>query len=293
MVKLKHELQTETELYSTYQDSHHLCSLPSGDIVLYASKTGHFVDDYKFYLLDRHGNPTGQTIDPVCEHGPYCIHLLPVTINNKLCVACADCRKILLINLETKQVTVAYTGLCVWSMCQGEANTIYTGSLEGVISVLDMSGTNFALKCTLSKVDIYVQNMCYTSEHIVLSSWVDKRVCAMRSSDGQIIWRKSTQQIDGKECRPTGLVYLPQVDVVLVGLVGYRKKRIIVVEAASGDVVQTIKLKEVSEVMWEFRVHDEQLVIRHSDVYRTYFSFYIVSCILFCCIILCPSIFKR
>ena len=65
----------------------------------------------------------------------------------------------------------------------------------------------------------------------------------MRSSDGQIIWGKSTPEIDGKECQPQRLVYLPQMDLILVG--DYNNRRIIVVEAVSGDVVQTIELEEV------------------------------------------------
>ena len=284
MVRLKHEANTHTGVHNRYR-TQNSCVLQSGDIALYASKTGHYVDDYKFYLLDRHGNPTGQTIDRMCDNDPPYITLLPVTIKNQLCVACGYCGKILLINQETKQVTVAYTGLDVYRMCQGEVNTLYTLDLEGVISVLDMSGTNFTLIDILPKVDMDVENMCYTSELIVLSSLLNKRVCAVRSSDGQIIWDKSTQQIDGKVCDPQGLVYLHQVDLVLVG--DMYNRRIIVVEAASGDVVQTIELEDVVGSIQELHVHDDQLVIWYSYGYRACFSFYTVSCIPFCSIILC------
>ena len=147
---LEHERTTYTSLYN-YWSHNHFTSLSTGDSVLYASKTDPDADDYKFHLLDRLGNPTGSTIDPVCDHSRDRINFLPVTIKMKeyLCVSCYNCRQIWLMNLETKQVTVAYTGLDVQRMCQGEANTLYTVDRIDVISVLDMSGTNFTLRKTL------------------------------------------------------------------------------------------------------------------------------------------------
>ena len=53
------------------------------------------------HLLDRLGNPTGSTIDPVCHHYSY-LHLLPVTIEMKeyLCVSCYGCRKIMMLRMS-------------------------------------------------------------------------------------------------------------------------------------------------------------------------------------------------
>ena len=278
MVKLKLELNVDTKLYySLKADFQHSCILKSSESVFYASKTrGFHADDEKFHLFDKHGNPI-RTIEPVCEHDPDYINLLPVTINNQEClgVACGGwgdgCRKIWLINLETNEITVAYTGLDVRTMCQGEENTIYT-VYRGEISVLDIHGTNFTLKCTLPKVDMFVKKMCYTKEHKLLVLSSGSRVCAMRSSDGQIVWSTSGME-------PGGLVYLPQVDVVLAGRS--------IVEAASGDVVETFKLTNVPGMERELYVHDEQLVVLCYDIHETICAFFhTVSCILFCCIIL-------
>ena len=108
-----------------------------------------------------------------------------------------------------------------------------------------------------------VSGMYYIKEQavLVLSSEEDKRLCAMRSSDGHIIWDTSTQQINSKMCTPDGLVYLSQVDLVLVG--DWKNRRAIAVAAGSGDVIQTIGLKEVGDNIDEFHVRDGQLIVRH------------------------------
>ena len=182
-------------------------------------------------------------------------------------MACADdtCENIRLVNLETSEVTVAYNGVDALCMCQGEANTLYTLDLYGEISELDTSHTNFTLRCTLPQVGIRTDDMCYIKEHeiIVLSSMGKKRVCAVRSSDGLIVWDTSTQQIYGKEFRPMALVYLPQVDLILVG--DRENRRLIAVAAGSGDVIPTIGLKEVGDSIYELHVRDGQLIVRHND----------------------------
>ena len=286
-VKVELKLITYPGLYYAWDS----CLLPSGQIFVSGCKTEKLYEsgNYKFYLCNTYGKTMGQTINAPCSHIPECF--LPVTINKKeyLCTSCPHCEKLRLINLDNldvsplarlatrrRKVTMAYNGLYMWRMCQGESNTLYTVDWMGVISVLDTSGTNFILKQTLPKIDIHVTNMCYMTEHhlIALSSWQDKRLCAIRSSDGQIVWDKLIEQIDSNGCNPRGLVYLPHVDLLLVG--DRDNRRTIVVEAASGNVIQTIELKEADYIRG-LHINGTKLTVRHGDYGSTKVSFYAVN----------------
>ena len=264
MLKLKHESTTDTGLVSTSLT--HQCSISSDNFVFYVSETGR-ADDYKFHFCDKKGKPTGRSIDATCHHNDTrCFVRLTVRNTEYLCVACEydGCRNIRLVNLETSEVTVAYNGVDVECMCQGEANTLYI--LERYeIYELDTSHTDFTLRRTLPEVGMEINIMCYIKEYgiIVLSSSDEKRVCAMRSSDGLIVWDTSTQQINGKKCSPVAVVYLPQVDLVLVR--DKKNRGLIAVAAGSGDVIQTIGLKEDGGSIVDLLVRDGQLIVLHSD----------------------------
>ena len=263
-MKLKHESTTDTRLCEASNLSQHFCPLSSGKTVLYASKMSHR-DDCKFYLCNRHGNPTGQTIDAVCDHEPMWIRFVPVTVNKQeyLCVSCNNwkCENIRLINIGTNEVRMAYMGIDVARMCLGESNTLFTVDVEGNISVFNTSSTNFTLKRIVPKVDIsFVSDMCYLKEHdmFVLSSWCDKKLCAVRSSDGKIIWNLSKEQIEGEKLDLGELVYLPQVDLLIVG--DQYNKRLIIVSGKSGDVVQTVEMNEVTYID-ELHVRGEEIIV--------------------------------
>ena len=296
MVKLTHEKTANTELhYSFYMRAkQHSCVLQSGDIVLCTSETEPDVYDCKLYSLDKHGNPTGGTIDSVCEHYHVNFNILPVTINHHeyICVSCHECKKIYLINPDENQNKsvhmssrnlVAYEG-DVGPMCHGEPGTLYTTHRSGTVSVLDCTTTDFRLKCKLDRKVKYEGNMCYIPSHklLIISSCHPDRTVAVRESNGSPVWQV-TGKINGGEYYPTGgLVYLPQVDMILVG--DWETKRIIVVDAASGDVVQTVELTAAGGWIHQLHVRYKQLIITHSDdVGCVKLSWYQVSFISFTC----------
>ena len=262
MVKLRYKKTTDTEILA-YNDPPS-CILSSGEVVVCGTKTDTGGDDSKFYLCDKEGKPTGRTINTVCGHSPRGIILAPMAVDKKeyLSLSCHVCRNIRLINLETNKVSVACRGIRVYRMCLGESDTLYTMDRYGLISVFDISGPNFTLKCKLSKIDenAYRSNMCYMNEHdmILLSSYSGQRLCAMRSSDGQIVWNKPIEQIDGKVCMPLRVVYLPQVDSLIVG--DEATGQIVVLSGKSGDVVQTVEMKEVTSIR-DLHVRDDELML--------------------------------
>ena len=282
MVKLKHESTTDTELYEASTHTQLFCPLSSGKTVLYASKTldPRGADDCKFYLCDRHGYPTGQTIDAVCDHDARWIRFVPVTINTQeyLCVSCKwTCKNIRLINLETNVVRTAYMGIDVARMCLGESNTLFTVDVRENISVFNTSSTNFTLKRTLPKINISdVYNMYYMEEHdmIVIGSLRDNKLCAVRSSDGQIVWNLSKELVQGKKLDPRGLVYLPQVDLLIFG--DKYNSRLITVSGKSGNVVQTVKMEKYSYID-VLHVRGDELIAVHGGITSVKLNFYSVS----------------
>ena len=196
-------------------------------------------------LLDGN-SPTGQTIEALCDHPPALINVMPVTMETTehLCVSCSECENLRLINLDNlhvnpvarlvtgrKKVTTAYTGLKVWRMCHDKSNILYTVDELGKITMLKTSGTNFTFQGILKKIDMHVWDMCYMKGHRMLVLRTNRRLEAVRRSDGQIVWNRSTQQIDGSEYSRCQLVYLPEMDVVLVGA----KRKIKVVFPGSGS----------------------------------------------------------
>ena len=274
VVKLEHEFTSNTELYNDCLQQHSSV-LPSGDIVLFADKTERYAEPCKFHLCNRDGNQT-RTIDAVCNHVPYGINILPVTIDNKqyICLSCDGCQKIYLINLvENQSKSVC---LSSWSheackgsvghMCHGEPGTLFTvGYQFGTVSVLDCTTTKFRLKHQFNTSVAQVNNMCYILPYklMIISSSLHSRTVAVRESDGSQVW-EVMREINGKKCNPYGFVYLPQVDQILVG--DGSNRRIIVVEATSGHVVQTIELKEVSYINELHVTKQQQLFVRHSQL---------------------------
>ena len=269
-MKLRHERTTNTGLRNLC-GLKYSCVLASGEIVIYGSKTA-IPGDCWFYLCDRQGNPL-RTIHAPCTQR--LLNLLPVTIDRKEYI-CVDCRNIRLINLETSDLSVAYTDIEVNCMCLGKSNTLYSVDNQGEISVFDTKGTGFTLKRTLPTIGMEATEMCYIrgSDMIILSLWETNRFCAMRSSDGQIVWDKSVEEIGGKVFDPMGLVYLCAMDSLIVG--DRDNKQVIVVSGESGDVAQTVEIDGVHNDIKDLHVRDEELIVTncgiHDDVKLYFYS---------------------
>ena len=169
MVNLKYEKTIRTAFHNSWCPQHfHL--LGSCEIVLYANKTGYY-GEHNFYLFDKHGNPTGRTVDDVCPHHHSDINLLPVTVDSQenICVSCSECEMIYLINPDENQnissddssgYPVVYRG-GVGIMRHGESGTLFTVTSDsGTVSSLNCTTTDFKLKCKLNVVEC-VRCMCH------------------------------------------------------------------------------------------------------------------------------------
>ena len=154
-------------------------------------------------------------------------------------------------------------------MCNGEPGTLFTIDMDsGTVSVLDCTKTDFRLKRKLYTKVKYVDNMCYIPSHklLIISSSYPDRTVAVRESNGSPVW-EVMGKINGEEYNQTGgLVYLPQVDMILVG--DWGTKRIKVVDAASGYVVQIVELKAAGGLIRLIQLHvrDKQLIITHGGI---------------------------
>ena len=277
-MKLTHERTIDTGLYSSSSNTQQSCFMVNGEIVVYGSKTGSLAEDYAFHMCDKQGNPTGQTIDKFCACNPMWINLTSVTINNneELCVSCHQCKMLRLINFDNPgtnpvvrlvtgrwKVKTAYSGLDVWCMCTGGHNTLFTvDDHSGTISVFDTSSTNFTLRGKLRKFGMrLVNDMCYVSGHDLLVLNDGGRLYAMKISGGEKVWDKSAETIDNKVCKPMGLVYQPENNVLFMG--DQENKRIIIVAAANGETVQTVDLEGVDGRIDKLNMRHEQLVVSH------------------------------
>ena len=101
------------------------------------------------------------------------------------------------------------------------------------------------------------------------------RITAVRENDGNRVW-ETPQEINWGVWEPWGLVYLPQVDLVLVG--DLMNNRLVFLSPRSGVAVQTINLKHIGPHLKELHVKDQRLMVRHNDAEgRVKLSFYSVS----------------
>ena len=119
----------------------------------------------------------------------------------------------------------------------------------------------------------YVTDICYLEDHslIVLVILFHGRICAVRISDGEIVWNKSKEVIDKKEWRPNGLAFLHSQDLLLAG--DMYKKRILILSPNMGNILQTIPLQEETKDINDlYLVNDKLLVHDHNKL-----SFYSVS----------------
>ena len=97
--------------------------------------------------------------------------------------------------------------------------------------------------------------MCFINEHnlIALLRKYNKNIFAVRSSDGQMVWDKSTLLRDKIVCDPLGIVYVQSADLVIVGD-GYKHSRIILLDGSTGDIVRTIHLEKECTSVRELHV---------------------------------------
>ena len=262
MVKLRHESTIDTSLYSNCTGLHS-CVLSTGEIVFHGTKTTSDDNRQKFYIFNSNGRFSGRSIDTLCRHDLF-NNILPLTINGReyLCNSCYICGNIRLIDVQSKEVTIAYYA-GVWNMCLGEKGSLYMVSNEKV-SILDVTRKNFTLQYTFPNIENALpDNMCYIGESglLVLSSR-KKLFHAVNTQDGSTIWDAYTQSIDKTGLEVSGLIYHPGTKMLVVG--DHVNNMLIVVNSGTGQLIGSEQLR--SRIYDVHLTGDDQLIVRHGPV---------------------------
>ena len=198
--------------------------------------------------------------------------ILPITVNNKeqLAVSCFECETVKLYNLDTLQVTTAFHDPKYYPgrMSHGENGKLYVvHSVKGEKKVLelDCSGETFSgpSKIVQSGMGIYY-SMCYIpAPHrlIVFSTaYVSNTIRAVSAETGEKVWEVKGE-VDGVECKPHGMLFSPQHQVLLVA--DGRNCRLLVLHPGDGSHLQTIQLDREMRIIVELCLHQNKLVVHH------------------------------
>ena len=269
------------------------CVLSTGQIVI--CDTECHKGEYKLHISNSDGISTGQTVQSICEHcselfNPY--KLLPIIIGGTeyIAVSCQMCNMIRLINpIDLNQeFLVAYEGdsLEVGPMCLGQTGTLcIVSAYSGQVSLLDCTTTKFTLKRRLCKIDdlcsvytpsvksfqinnLMADGICYIKDHdfIVLSSWLHNRICAVRGSDGKMVWDIANQITNLAEWKPSGLAYFHDPGVLLVA--GRYNGKILILSPSTGDILQTGQLPEETGLINNLQIVNSLLLVHHRPIPR-------------------------
>ena len=131
-------------------------------------------------------------------------------------------------------------------------------------SILDCSKRQFNLKTKLPDIEYLVpDDICYIKKFdlIVLSSWVSNRICAVNSSDGQIVWDKSRQVADDKLWCPNTLALLSNQGLLLMA--DRYENWILILSCSTGDILHTTPLQESESGIIDFHLFRNKLLVYH------------------------------
>ena len=235
--------------------------------------------EWKLHFFNPDRTSIAHVSQSICEHDKELVRpykLLPIIIGSTeyIAVSCRKCKMISLINPEDVEPIMAYTGT------RGEAGPMslglpgklcMVGRVSGKVSLLDCTTTKFSLNRRLCEIDdLWSDSICYIEcyDLIVLTSWYKKRICAMRSSDGQIVWDKSTQVVKDEEWKPYGLSILHDSDLLLVG--DRYKARIMILSPGTGDILQTVPLPQETVCINELHLINDKLLVHYHGKLSNY-----------------------
>ncbi len=212
------------------------------------------------HVVQRY-NRTGQLLNTwqvKCGHG-WAKHLLHLSIDNTpyIAVSCWGCQSITLYSMTDDDPITAYCHSREDQaqpavMCHGPNNTILVTNWEwGSKEVLmyDVSSTQFILKDRIP-VDVdQSEHIHYmeTAKHggIVIASF-GHVISACSIETKKLVWEIKNKKIEGELFSPCGICSDPDTSALYVG--DYSNERLIVIEANTGEVIQSIQLHGVGRI---------------------------------------------
>ena len=205
----------------------------------------------------------------------FCEHLrgmfLPVSVQQQqlLAVSCQKCHMIRLYNIKTREITTAFHNSSYYPacMCQGEADQIYVvHKVKGPVPILQLncSQPQFTLEKTIQSGMETWYDICYIPSHrqIAISSVHLGVVRAVSCDTEENAW-EIQGEIQSAQCLPHRMVYSPGHQALLVADGG--NHRVLVVNPGIGSVIQVLQLGADVGVVAELCLHNQQLVVHHTD----------------------------
>ena len=257
--------------------------MSSGQVVVWGKTSKETPPAFHIFSLTSTEWKKLREVKRLCEHDH--VNILQITVNNKkqLAVSCFYCHSIKLYSLDTLQVTTAFHDPKYYpgGMCHGKNSKLYImHSVKGDTPVLelDCSGETFSgpRKTVQSGMERCYSIHYVPSPHrlIVLSLNIEPRtIRAVSAETGEKVWQMK-RKVDGAECRPHGMLFSPQHQVLLVA--DGVNNRVLVLHPGNGSHLQTIQLEREMGAIADLCLYQNKLVLQHNVGFKEKVSYFSV-----------------
>ena len=191
-------------------------------------------------------------------------YLTSLMINGReqLVVSCKHCVDIKLLDLQTEEWTVAFSGVA------GKLHDSGNGRLfvDAGNSILQLDYSGPAFKGPMKTVHPHIgwSNMCYIPppvDVLVLSDEYSLKVVALSFDKNEVIWEFSFKNVGIMSFHPNCVLFLPENNVLLVVDSG-RRKEALIVKPENGCEKQKIDLSEMGSIT-DLAVFQGHIVMLH------------------------------
>ena len=236
---------------------------------------------FVLYVYSLHGiQLVHEKLKFPCKHSGR-VGLLGLIISGieYLAVSCPECRDIKLLNPDSLELIIAYSGEGeVMRMCPGERNTIYVEASHSQILELDCTHRVFSkTKIIHTQIEGHFKGICYVpSPHRLVIASTGKKVVAISSDSGKMIWKRKYRSFYHDHYDPHdphGLAYSQMHSAIL--LADGFTSRMLVLEPPTGYTRQIINLPGTGHFR-NLCLNGNQLVLRHNNFWKKYISFFSV-----------------
>ena len=248
----------------------------SGEIVCVREK--YDGSTLSFYMIQQGGSFVKEKIKFPCKYYDLKMLFVQIMWREYLAISCRECRDIKLLDLETKELTTAYSDEQEMRNMSKGWHKIYVEVPSGYLE-LDCTSMDFTKIRQIETQRSGMKrclDMCYIPPPHSL-------IVAVNHSGDQIFDATSLDEpnrtawhltLSGKEDRNIGIIYSKRHDALLV--TDDKNRTIRVLNPESGDILQTIHVADI-DYDWNVFIFGNQLVIVSRDSsFNTiikYFSF--------------------
>ena len=238
-------------------------------------------DHFLYFYIHQQGESVDKKkIKRSCDHDltliQFCLHFLFIQIlwREYLAISCELCKDIKLVDLETLDITTAFSNdQKLGKMCKGW-HKIYVEVSRSFLE-LDCSSTKFTKMRQIyleAWDDAFRKDVCYIpSPHnmILTATWNTlekggKIVSASLDDASKTVWHLSDKVVYPKVITPSGVVYSSRHDTLLV--VDENNRTVWVLNSSTGEVLQNIAVSRVNDLMKVFLLGSQLVIVSDSRI---------------------------